>query len=245
MFYKPMLLPLLAQVFLTFVVWFYLYALRIPEIRSKGIDLKDLKDRAEGHRLLPVSDLPNVDFPTIQVLAALPGANPETMASSVATPLEREFTTRMVHQGYIEPHAVVVMDADGQDRPEAIPRLGGALQANGSTRIDGQLSPVRAGVLEPADADSVPSEESKVNTGTYPPFGMSMRTRPSAFHGPGSWRNLISSGSAVRQSICETSISGPSNVFETARMCSFARYSGSLINRGMMSLTAILMGTRQ
>ena len=55
MFYKPMLLPLLAQVFLTFVVWFYLYALRIPEIRSKGIDLKDLKDRAESHRLLPVS----------------------------------------------------------------------------------------------------------------------------------------------------------------------------------------------
>ncbi len=55
MFYKPMLLPLLAQVFLTFVVWFYLYALRIPEIRSKGIDVKDLRDRAESHRLLPVS----------------------------------------------------------------------------------------------------------------------------------------------------------------------------------------------
>jgi HAE1 family hydrophobic/amphiphilic exporter-1 len=42
---------------------------------------------------LPVSDLPNVDFPTIQVNAALPGASPETMASSVATPLERQFTT--------------------------------------------------------------------------------------------------------------------------------------------------------
>jgi len=42
---------------------------------------------------LPVSDLPNVDFPTIQVSAALPGASPETMASSVATPLERQFTT--------------------------------------------------------------------------------------------------------------------------------------------------------
>ncbi|MEJ2385666.1 MAG: MAPEG family protein [Xanthomonadales bacterium] len=55
MFYKPMLLPLLAQIFLTFVVWFYLYALRIPEIRSKGIDVKDLRDRAESHRLLPVS----------------------------------------------------------------------------------------------------------------------------------------------------------------------------------------------
>jgi HAE1 family hydrophobic/amphiphilic exporter-1 len=42
---------------------------------------------------LPVSDLPNVDFPTIQVTAALPGANPNTMATAVATPLEREFST--------------------------------------------------------------------------------------------------------------------------------------------------------
>jgi len=46
-----------------------------------------------GYRLLPVSDLPNVDFPTLQVTAALPGASPETMASSVATPLERQFST--------------------------------------------------------------------------------------------------------------------------------------------------------
>jgi HAE1 family hydrophobic/amphiphilic exporter-1 len=46
-----------------------------------------------AYRELPVSDLPNVDFPTILVTAALPGANPETMASSVATPLEREFST--------------------------------------------------------------------------------------------------------------------------------------------------------
>ncbi len=46
-----------------------------------------------GFRLLPVSDLPNVDFPTIQVSASLPGASPETMASAVATPLEKQFTT--------------------------------------------------------------------------------------------------------------------------------------------------------
>src|SRR5215471_538705 len=46
-----------------------------------------------GYRALPVSDLPTVDYPTIQVAAALPGANPETMASSVATPLERQFST--------------------------------------------------------------------------------------------------------------------------------------------------------
>src|SRR5690348_6203318 len=42
---------------------------------------------------LPVSELPNVDFPTIQVVAQLPGADPDTMASSVATPLENAFAT--------------------------------------------------------------------------------------------------------------------------------------------------------
>jgi multidrug efflux pump len=46
---------------------------------------------AVAFRLLPVSPLPQVDFPTISVQAALPGASPETMASSVATPLERQF----------------------------------------------------------------------------------------------------------------------------------------------------------
>lgn len=45
-----------------------------------------------AYRSLPVSELPNVDFPTIQVRASLPGASPATMASTVATPLEREFT---------------------------------------------------------------------------------------------------------------------------------------------------------
>ena len=46
-----------------------------------------------AYRTLPVSDLPNVDYPTIQVSAGLPGASPETMAASVATPLEKQFTT--------------------------------------------------------------------------------------------------------------------------------------------------------
>src|SRR5258707_557370 len=46
---------------------------------------------AAAFRLLPVSPLPQVDFPTISVSAQLPGASPETMASSVATPLERQF----------------------------------------------------------------------------------------------------------------------------------------------------------
>jgi HAE1 family hydrophobic/amphiphilic exporter-1 len=46
-----------------------------------------------GYRLLPVAALPRVDFPTIVVSAQLPGASPETMASSVAAPLERQFST--------------------------------------------------------------------------------------------------------------------------------------------------------
>src|SRR5438876_7177673 len=45
-----------------------------------------------AYRSLPVSDLPNVDFPTLLVTASLPGASPETMASAVATPLENQFS---------------------------------------------------------------------------------------------------------------------------------------------------------
>ena len=48
---------------------------------------------AMAYRLLPVSDLPSIDFPTIQVNAGLPGASPETMASAVALPLEKQFAT--------------------------------------------------------------------------------------------------------------------------------------------------------
>src|SRR5947208_1267019 len=46
-----------------------------------------------AYRALPVSDLPQVDYPTLNVSASLPGADPTTMASAVASPLERQFTT--------------------------------------------------------------------------------------------------------------------------------------------------------
>jgi hydrophobe/amphiphile efflux-1 (HAE1) family protein len=46
-----------------------------------------------AYRKLPVSDLPNIDFPTIVVSASLPGATPETMASAVATPIEQQLST--------------------------------------------------------------------------------------------------------------------------------------------------------
>ncbi len=46
-----------------------------------------------SYRLLPISDLPSVDYPTIQITAARPGASPETMAASVARPLEKQFSS--------------------------------------------------------------------------------------------------------------------------------------------------------
>ena len=46
-----------------------------------------------AYRSLPVAELPNVDYPTISVSASLPGASPETMAASVATPLEGQFSS--------------------------------------------------------------------------------------------------------------------------------------------------------
>src|SRR5271154_3137331 len=77
-------------------------------------------------RLLPVSPLPQVDFPTIQVSAGLPGASPETMASSVATPLERQFghiagVSEMTSTSYLGSTSITIQfdlsrDIDGAAR---------------------------------------------------------------------------------------------------------------------------------
>src|SRR5579872_6465084 len=48
---------------------------------------------AVAYRSLPVSDLPSVDFPTLSVGAGLPGGDPETLAATIASPLERQFTS--------------------------------------------------------------------------------------------------------------------------------------------------------
>ena len=77
MSFNPILLPLLAMVFLTFAVWVYLYALRIPEIKRLGIDPDELQDRAESHQLLTVSgaasnNLKNLfEIPILFYLAAM------------------------------------------------------------------------------------------------------------------------------------------------------------------------------
>src|SRR5579863_5587497 len=63
--------------------------------------------------LLPVSALPHIDFPTIYVRASLPGGSPETMASSVATPLERQFgriagLTELTSTSYLGTSSIVL-----------------------------------------------------------------------------------------------------------------------------------------
>jgi HAE1 family hydrophobic/amphiphilic exporter-1 len=93
-------------------------------------------------RSLPVAALPTVDYPNIQVTAALPGASPETMASSVATPLEREFSTiagvkSMSSQSSQGTTQITVqftlsrsIDAAAQDIQAAIAKAAGQLPAN-------------------------------------------------------------------------------------------------------------------
>jgi HAE1 family hydrophobic/amphiphilic exporter-1 len=93
-------------------------------------------------RSLPVAELPTVDYPNIQVVAALPGASPETMASSVATPLEREFSTiagvkSMSSQNSQGTTLITVqftlsrsIDAAAQDIQAAIAKAGGQLPAS-------------------------------------------------------------------------------------------------------------------
>jgi len=95
-----------------------------------------------GYRALPVAALPSVDYPTISVTASLPGANPETMASSVATPLERQFSTIAGIQSMSSTNSqgstsIAVqfsldrtIDAAAQDIQAAISKSAGQLPAN-------------------------------------------------------------------------------------------------------------------
>ncbi len=111
-----------------------------------------------GYRLLPVSDLPNVDFPTIQVNASLPGASPETMASAVATPLERQFST--------------IAGLDNMSSTSGLGYTNITLQFTLSRDIDGAAQDVQAMIAKaardlPQDMPSPPSYQ-KVNPADQP-----------------------------------------------------------------------------
>ena len=95
-----------------------------------------------AYRSLPVAALPSVDYPTIQVTAGLPGASPETMAASVATPLERQFSTiagidSMNSSSTLGNTSITIqfsldrnIDAAAQDVQSAISKAGGLLPPN-------------------------------------------------------------------------------------------------------------------
>src|ERR1700688_4178561 len=97
---------------------------------------------ASAYRLLPVSPLPQVEFPTISVSAGLPGASPETMASSVATPLERQFgriaaVTEMTSSSVLGSCNITLqfdlsrnIDAAARDVQAALPAARGYLPSN-------------------------------------------------------------------------------------------------------------------
>jgi len=85
-----------------------------------------------AYRLLPVSDLPNVDFPTILVSASLPGASPDTMASSVATPLEKQFST--------------IAGIDSMTSTSSLGQTNITIQFNLSRSLDGAALDVQAAI---------------------------------------------------------------------------------------------------
>ena len=110
-----------------------------------------------GYRLLPVSDLPNVDFPTISVGAGLSGASPETMAAVVATPLEKQFSTI--------PGVDQMTSSSGQGNTNV------TLQFNLSRSIDAAFQDVQAAVSRVQRGlprDMQPPSVQKVNPADAP-----------------------------------------------------------------------------
>ncbi len=111
-----------------------------------------------GYRYLPVSDLPTVDFPTILVIAEFPGASPETMATAVATPLERQFST------------IAGLDSMNSTNAQGISRI--TLQFNLDRNIDAAAQDVQAMIGKaarqlPPDMPNPPSYQ-KVNPADFP-----------------------------------------------------------------------------
>ncbi len=111
-----------------------------------------------AYQRLPVSDLPNVDFPTILVAASVPGASPETMASAVATPLERQFST--------------IAGVDSMTSTNALGNTLITLQFSLSRDIDAAAQDVQAAISRaarqlPPDMPSPPSFQ-KVNPADQP-----------------------------------------------------------------------------
>ncbi len=119
-----------------------------------------------AYQLLPVSDLPNVDFPTIQVSASVPGASPDTMATAVATPLEKQFST--------------IAGVDSMTSTNTLGSTQITIQFNLSRNIDAAGQDVQAMIAKtqrdlPQDMPAPPSYQ-KVNPADQPVLYISMNS---------------------------------------------------------------------
>ena len=117
---------------------------------------------------LPMSDLPSVDFPTIQVSASLPGASPSTMASSVATPLEKQFST--------------IAGVDSMTSVSALGIVQITIQFSLDRSIDGAAQDIQAAITKasrqlPPEMPSPPTYN-KVNPADAPILYLAMSSAP-------------------------------------------------------------------
>src|ERR1019366_8822297 len=126
---------------------------------------------AVAYRSLPVNDLPVIDFPTIQVRAELPGASPETMASSVAAPLERQFSTiagldNMTSSSQRGQSNVTIQFSLERDIDSAAADVQNAIAAVARRLPPGMPNPPAMSKLNPAD---YPILQISLNSTTLPP----------------------------------------------------------------------------
>ena len=120
-----------------------------------------------GYRALAVSELPNVDYPTIQVGASLPGASPDTMASAVATPLEKQFST--------------IAGIDSMTSSSSLGTTSITLQFDLSRNIDGAAQDVQAAIARassqlPPSLPTPPTYQ-KVNPADQPILYLAMGSK--------------------------------------------------------------------
>ncbi|HEX3645259.1 MAG TPA: efflux RND transporter permease subunit, partial [Vicinamibacterales bacterium] len=123
-----------------------------------------------AYAALPVSDLPSIDFPTLSVAAGLPGGDPETLASSIASPLERQFTA--------------IAGLDSMTSSSALGTTSVTLQFDLDRSIDGAAVDVQTAIAEalpllPPGMPTAPTFR-KVNPADQPIFvvALSSDTRP-------------------------------------------------------------------
>jgi multidrug efflux pump len=180
---------------------------------------------AASFRVLPVSPLPQVDFPTVSVSASLPGASPEIMASSVATPLEREFgriaaVTEMTSQSTLGQVSITLqfdlsrnIDAATRDVESAINAARSYLPANlPSNPTYRKVNPADAPIMIIAlTSDSLPP------SALYDAASTVLQQKLSQIPGVGQVTVGGSSAPAVRISVNPTQLSGYGISLETVR----------------------------